>query len=195
MATGLHLQVVNRLEAGWLDTAATATRQSQGWDAQLLQKPTEDRGPDRPAPSIFLGELPEVAASDSRSTAPQLVVAVATVLGDGVRTIDEALIEQVLLAFEASDTPSGGAASPVDVWRFLRAHQGRRVQLVRQASPDRQAEPEAVSVAAPPGASNDASRWGAAADWLTLATLRAVVIGIVALHLFVLVGEALLAAP
>ena len=195
MATGLHLQVVTDPGAGWLDGSATASQQLPDEDAQLLPHPTAARGTDRPAPSVFLGELPSVATSDSASSTPRLAVAAATVLGDGVRTIDEALIEQVLLAFEASDAPGEGTASPVDVWRFLRAHHGRRVQLVRRASPDRQAEPEAVSVAAPPGAATGAARWGAAADWLTLATLRAVVIGIVALHLFVLVGEALIAAP
>ena len=247
MAVELYLQVVDDRGGSWLGETDARRPSSSGCDAQLLLDRPTDRAGDRPAPRVYLGHLTDAVQAGGSADASLPPAQVASLFGDAERTIDEALIEQVVVAFDAAVT-APGVGSPVEIWRFLRAHEGRCVCLVRDsgheqghsvaamvaasggevadAAPDHQAAGAApvMALAVPARAESEGqrdpseplpallpghgvvpadpapsaagvARWGAVADWLTLATLRVVVIGIVALHLFVLIGEALTATP
>lgn len=224
MTAELYLMVVDDPEADPEARRAggsiAAAVQSFGSDAQLLPNAPAGPAPAHSAPPVFVGELPRDAEMIVADGTPPIALRVEAVLANAARVIDEALIEQVLLAFDADGAPDHRVGSPVDVWRFLRAHEGARVRTVRRPGAEQIDVAIPVTVApvetarnadvaeavnarsavgkAPPDGGvtrTGTERWGAVADWLTLATLRAVVIGIVALHLFVLIGEAIIATP
>ncbi len=214
MTVELYLQVVDHSEAEWPSWTTARPPRPSGWDAQLLPGAPSGPASHDTTPRMFVGEVPPDAGLVSRDGTPPTAVRVQAVLGDAERVIDEALIEQILVAFGADDTPGYRTGSPVEVWKFLRTHQGRRMRVVRALSAEPVAavestEPsrgvEVATIYSPPvtdlapaipgAVPTRFARWDALADWLTLATLRAVVVGIVALHLFVLVGEALIATP
>ena len=257
MATELYLEIVDGPDRGWLVGPGARRPGASGWDAQLLSDIVEGRALAGAAARVLVGDLPRDEGTASTGGMQPPALEVAAILGDSERTIDEALIERVVMAFDASGGSDWRSGSPVDVWKFLREHEGDRVRLVQRSSgagpsgevPARKPDATAISpedangvdasrgdepahVTHPPRVSEatiaadavpapvaDApaikapvhtvtagpaagaapmtavARWGAAADWLTLATLRAVVVGIVVLHLFVLIGEAFLATP
>lgn len=255
MAVALYLQVVDDPDAGWLGEISVARPRATGWDAQLLPDAPAHRGRDRVAPRVFIGELsdrPRDRQAEKAGGAALLPARIETLVGNAARTIDEGLVEGIVLAFDASGAPDDRIGSPVEVWRFLRAHEGARVRTVRQPNVERTDLPGTVKpdAAAPidsaspvervvcsdiapvasgaPAAScpsadlspptdfppstdlsppteapspvdapdvGGGARWGVLADWLTLATLRAVVVAVVALHLVVLIGEAFVATP
>ena len=61
--------------------------------------------------------------------------AIRAVVGEGIPSLDDRSIEQIVTAF---DLPSDGElalVSPVRVWRFLRRHEGKAASLVSVAAP------------------------------------------------------------
>lgn len=67
---------------------------------------------------------------------------VRTVIGAGLDHLDGDAVERIMTSFDLSVDGEVGFASPIDVWQFLRRHEGKPVRLVSgsiaspAASPD-----------------------------------------------------------
>ena len=100
--------------------------------------------------------------------APAPLARIRTILGRDLPQLDERVIGDILLAFDLPHAGDGGLASPVDVWRFLRRHEGAAAFLMTVAASS--SELEAVGSAVAPR-----TRWEMAtgvAGWRERVTAR-----------------------
>ena len=84
---------------------------------------------------------------------------VRTVIGEGHDRLDGDAIERIMMSFDLSSNGEVGLASPIDVWQFLRRHEGKPVRLVSGSI----ARPAALPDISRPMSSSEPRPWQTAA--------------------------------